>query len=181
MNALFRLLLTFNATSLMIMVYAVKSDSTLARAFHKAPYLVNLPNYVSYISYIVVIVGSTCASVWFSSFLGKDDFKRGDIVGLDHANNVFLPSYLGYFFVALSANNWATFLFVYSLVFVFTFRSRALYFNPIFLLIGFDFYEIRTKNGSGLFLISRNRYKVPSDVDVSSANRINDYTFIERG
>ena len=93
----------------------------------------------------------------------------------------FLPSYLGYFFVALSINNWETLSFVYGVLFIFTYLSQALYFNPLFLLFGFEFYNIKTKNGTAIFLISRNKYKKPNEIDIEKAHRINNYTFLERG
>jgi hypothetical protein len=91
-----------------------------------------------------------------------------------------LPSYLGYFFVALSVSNWETLFFVYGVLFIFTFRSQALYFNPLFLLYGYEFYNITTTSKASIFLISRERYKVPSDIAIAKAFRINNYTFIER-
>jgi hypothetical protein len=113
--------------------------------------------------------------------LGKDEFKAGKVASIEHANNSFLPSYLGYFFVALSIGNWETLWFVYGVLFVFTFLSQALYFNPLFLLFGYEFYNIATKNGTAIFLISKERYKKPDDIQIPLAYRINNYTFIERG
>ena len=74
-----------------------------------------------------------------------------------------------------------TLIFVYGVLFAFTFLSQALYFNPLFLLFGFEFYNIKTMSGAGIFLISRNGYKTPSDIVIDRAYRINNYTFIERG
>jgi hypothetical protein len=70
---------------------------------------------------------------------------------------------------------------VYVVLFVFTFLSQALYFNPLFLLFGYEFYNIKTKNGTAIFLISRYQYKQPSDIEIATAYRINNYTFIEKG
>ncbi|ATD28653.1 hypothetical protein FORC55_2669 [Vibrio cholerae] len=87
---------------------------------------------------------------------------------------------MGYFFVALSIGNWETLWFVYGVLFVFTLLSQALYFNPLFLLFGYEFYNITTKNGTAIFLISRERYKKPDDIEIPVAYRINNYTFIEQ-
>jgi hypothetical protein len=122
----------------------------------------------------------TWLSLFLSKYLGKDDFKAGEITDIEHANNSFLPSYLGYFFVALSISDWQALFFVYSILFVFTFLSQALYFNPIFLLFRYEFYNVKTKSGTTIFLISRAQYKMPKDVIISTARRINNYTFIER-
>lgn len=180
-NTIYRLLLTFNATSLLVIIFLVQKTFTLGCFFPGNPVLVEMPNYVSYLGYLSVPVFLTGISIRLSSCLGKDEFTPDEIESIEHANNSFLPSYLGYFFVALSVGNWETLWFVYGVLFVFTFLSQALYFNPLFLLFGFEFYNINTKNGTSIFLISKYKYKKPCEVDVPVANRINNYTFIERG
>lgn len=181
MNFAFRLLLTFNATSLLVIIFLVQKGITLGYYFPQCQDIAALPNAISYTVYLLVPILLTGLSILLSSNLGKDSFKSGEVAGIEHANNSFLPSYLGYFFVALSVGNWETLAFVYSVLFVFTFLSQALYFNPLFLVFGFEFYNITTKNGAAIFLISRQRYKTPAEIDISAAYRINNYTFIERG
>lgn len=182
-NAAFRVLLTFNATSLLVIIFLVQKGLTLGNSLGGVSYLgwtVALPNAVSYLFYLAIPILSTGLSIWLSQFLGKDEFKEGDVASIEHANNSFLPSYLGYFFVALSIGNWETLWFVYGVLFVFTYLSQALYFNPLFLLFGYEFYNITTKNGTAIFLISKERYKNPGDIKIPLAYRINNYTFIER-
>lgn len=181
MNIAYRLLLTITATSLLLIIFVVQKKFTLGYFFEKCTYLVELPNAISYAIYLLIPIALSGLSIFLSRYLGKDEFKAGQVVDIEHANNSFLPSYLGYFFVALSIGNWETLIFVYSVLFVFTFLSQALYFNPLFLLFGFEFYNIKTKNGAAIFLISRNRYKTPCDIEIEKAYRINNYTFIERG
>ncbi|CAI8812696.1 hypothetical protein [Pseudomonas zeae] len=181
MNFAFRLLLTFNATSLLVIVFLVQKNYSFWSFFPGCSWLASIPNAVSYLIYFLAPVLLTGVSILLSSFLGTDEFKKGDVDSVAHANNSFLPSYLGYFFVALSVNDWETLWFVYSVLFIFTFRSQALYFNPLFLLYGYEFYNITTRKGSSIFLISRHKYKTPDDIDIPKAYRINDYTFIERG
>lgn len=183
-NTAFRLLLTVNATSLLVIIFLVQNGYTLGRIFGGIAWLswtVTLPNAVSYLLYFLVPVLSTGISILLISKLGKDDFKSGEVESIEHANNSFLPSYLGYFFVALSIGNWETLAFVYAILFAFTFLSQALYFNPLFLIFGYEFYNIETQNGTKIFLISRHKYKKPDEVEIPKAYRINDYTFIERG
>lgn len=183
MNAAFRILLTVNATSLLVIIYLVQKGYTLDILFKDVPWLScisTFPDIASYFLYLLIPVLSTRLSIFLSRYLGKDDFKSGDIVSVEHANNSFLPSYLGYFFVALSINDADTLCFVYLVLFVFTFLSQALYFNPLFLLFGYEFYNVKTKSGAVLFLISKEKYKAPSEVLIPVAYRINNYTFIER-
>ncbi len=182
-NTAFRVLLTANATSLLVIIFLVQKGVTLGHLFGDVGCLgltVALPNAVSYLFYLAIPILSTGLSIWLSKYLGKDEFKAGEVVSIEHANNSFLPSYLGYFFVALSISNTETLWFVYGVLFVFTYLSQALYFNPLFLLFGYEFYNITTKNGTAIFLISKARYKKPDDIQVPLAYRINNYTFIER-
>lgn len=58
-NLLFRLFLTFNATSLIIVVYLVKSQIVL-NGLH--PFMVDMPHYVSYIIYFAVPVFNSSLS-----------------------------------------------------------------------------------------------------------------------
>lgn len=178
-NIIFRLLLTFNATSLLIIVFVVQKGYVLSYFFPDLSLFAKLPNVVSYLIYFFAPVLLTGLSILLSFCLGKDEFKKDEVDSIEHANNSFLPSYLGYFFVALSVSNWETLGFVYAMLFVFTFLSQALYFNPLFLVFGYEFYNIKTKNGTAVFLISRQKYKKPSEVDIPIARRINNYTFME--
>ena len=181
MNKLFNILLTLNATLLLVIVFLVQKTYTLGYFFQNCNILTKLPNCVSYVIYFFVPFILTGISILLSSKLGKDEFKKDDIICIENANNIFLPSYLGYFFVALSINNWESLVFVYSVLFIFTYKSQALYFNPCFLLLGFHFYNVMTKKGTTLFLISKQKYRNPDEVIIATSYRINDYTFIERG
>lgn len=183
-NIAFRLLLTFNATSLLVIIFLVQKGYTLGHFLADTGclgWLNTMPNTVSYALYLLIPLSSTGLSISLSRKLGKDEFKQGDVATIEHANNSFLPSYLGYFFVALSIDNWETLTFVYAVLFSFTFLSQALYFNPLFLIFGYEFYNITNKNGTAIFLISRHKYKKPDQVTIPVAFRINNYTFIEQG
>ena len=181
MNILFRLLLTFNATSLLVIIFLVQKEYSLDYFFPIInTCLVDIPNFASYLFYLLIPISLTWVSILLCPLLGKDSFSDGNIVSIEHANNSFLPSYLGYFFVALSINGCDTLFFVYGVLFVFTFLSQALYFNPLFLVFRFEFYNIVTSDGASVFLITRKKYKLPADVVLDKAYRINNYTFIER-
>lgn len=179
MNFAFRILLTFNATSLLIIIYFVQKGLSPEILFPHYPALMEIPEIAAYGIYLLIPIASTSISIFLSQYLGKDSFEKNTTERIEHANNSFLPSYLGYFFVALSINSTDTLLFVYLVLFIFTLLSQALYFNPLFLLFGYEFYNITTKNGTVIFLISKQKYRSPADVDISSARRINNYTFIE--
>ena len=118
--------------------------------------------------------------MWFSRFL-SDDIITGGITEAESANNSYLPSYLGYFFVALSINDCDTLIWVTGIVMVFTFFSQTLYFNPLFLIFGYKFYNVSTDNGVKFFVISKKNITTVNNLSFHKLKRINNYTFIDKG
>ncbi len=171
MNFIFKLFLTFNATSTMIIVYLIKARYYLLC-------LEKLPIWVSYIVFLIIPLLLTLISLWMKRFLSKADINY-ESLNIEEANNAFLPSYLGYFFVALSVNSRESMIFVYLIVFVFTFLSQTLYYNPLFLLFGYRFYYITTVNNVRLFIISKKEIKTTKDTVFPKLRRINNTTFID--
>lgn len=191
-NFLYRLLLTFNSTSLIIVIFLVKEQITV-QWYNK---LLFLPNFVSYAFYFSLPLLFTMCSLYLAKLLAKDSLEKTKIIAengeiktlgkskvieIEQANNAFLPSYLGYFFVALSITRFETLIVIFLLLFLFTFFSQTLYFNPLFLLFGYQFYYLTTINRTKIFLITRKSLKNPDDIDLPKLNRINDFTFIDLG
>ena len=170
MNFAFRILLTVNATAFLPVIFLVSKDHALF----------SLSFSCSLVVYFSLPILLTWVTIRLSSYLGKDSFEKGSVDSVRYANHKFLPSYLAYFFVALSIENWTTFTVVYFVLFIFTYLSQAFYFNPLFFLFGFRFYDLVTNQKAAIFLISRQDYKIPDNVRIENAYRINDYTFIER-
>jgi len=172
MNFIFKLFLTLNATLFLWVVFMLKNLDDLPD-FHGIenwiwpPLLLAAPFLFSKISIILI------------PRLGRDQIKSDNIVRLSHADSTFLPSYLGYFFVALSVSSYHTMIFVYGIVFLFSFFSQTTYFNPTFLVLGYRFFSLETKKGTTVHLVSRRNYKNPADIVDTSAFRINDHTLME--
>lgn len=192
MNCLFRLLLTFNATALIFVVYAIKQKiviNVLVKYFTNLPdflssFFINLPHCISYIFYFLIPVLLTMLSLYISKFLSDDAISSTDnspvILEVEQANNAYLPSYLGYFFVALSVSHWTTLIYIFAILFIFTFKSQTLYFNPLFLLFKYHFYYVTTVNKLKVFVITRKTINKPDSIQFPKLKRINDFTFIER-
>ena len=171
MEIIFKLFLTFNATSTMIVVYLIKERYYLLC-------LEKLPIWASYIVFLLVPVILTIFSLLMEKLLSKDNIEC-KLLSVEEANNTFLPSYLGYFFVALGVETTEAMVFVYLIVFVFTYFSQTLYYNPIFLLLGYKFYYITTENNVKLFIISKREIKSAKETVFPRLRRINNTTFIE--
>lgn len=179
LNRLFRVTLTFNATSMVVLVFFVQKKYTLFKIFPNCEFFSHMPDFFSYIVYVFVILIFTYSTLAMSKLEAVDSFSPDEVDSIECANNSFMPNYLGYFFVSTGISDKVTFIIVYLIIFVFTLSSRSIYFNPLFLIFGYSFYTIKTKKGSVLSLVSSQLYKSPSEVDIKKLHRINDYNFIE--
>ncbi len=179
MNFLYKILLTFNSTSLLIVIYWIK-EQALIDWLCISPKLTNVPDFVSYGIYFLIPVLLTLFSLWLASYLDNDSIEENKITEVEQANNAFLPSYLGYFFVALSVTHCETLIYVFLILFLFTYFSQTLYFNPLFLLFKYKFYYVTTVNGVKVFIITKKSLKNPSKIHFPKLKRINDFTFIDK-
>jgi len=169
MSYIFKFLLTIDSLSLSLLVFLIKEGVTIN----------SFPPYLSDVIYFVVIVLFTAVILFFIKFLDTDTMEPGSILAIEPANDTFLPSYLGYFFVALSIPNIEVFICVFIIISIFIFSSRISYFNPIFFLFGYHFYFIQTKEHNKILIISKRILKNPTTLSFKEIKRINDYTFID--
>ena len=121
MNLLYKVFLTLNATLWVVVTYGIKEEWTITP----------LPSWAFGVLLLLAPVIFSVASIVLTLFLDKDTLE--DCRGLEEANNSFLPTYLGYFFVGLGIDKIQHLAFVYLIILVFTFVAQTQYFNPIFL------------------------------------------------
>ena len=103
MNYVFKLLLTINSLSLSLMVFLIKEGVTI-NSLH--PYLSN-------VIYFIIIILFTAVILFFIRFLDNDVIEQGNISAIEPANDALLPSYLGYFTIALIVPNIEIFICVF--------------------------------------------------------------------
>ncbi len=184
MNVIYKLWLTLCSLLLTSTVFLVKEniyfsdlskyiDNNSIKTFVEA-----IPVTLSCVLYFCLVVICTLISLYITRFLSDEQIPPNRITTIESANDAFLPSYLGYFFVVLSANDHGTFLYVFSLIFVFIFFSKISYFNPIFLLLGYKFFYLTNKDGLKIVVITKKELKIPNQVNFYNLKRINNYTFI---
>lgn len=170
MRTIFKGLLTLDAISLLLVIYLIKSCIWIPqlRGFSVIVYLL-APLIIAYICIVL------------SGWLSQDSIEGG-ISGVELANDSFLPSYAGYFFVALSVpdKQYLTLLVVFGILFVFLFCSQNLYYNPLFLIFGYRFYNLINEKNMRIFLITRRDIKSTKDLRFQDLRRINYFTFIDR-
>lgn len=170
MIMLYKCFLTFNAISLIFVVFIIKEDHK-----HCADIYMILTHGVAFVPILLTWL-SLKASVLkiFSS-----DSIQSPPKEIENANNSYLPSYLGYFFVALSVPNFETLIFISIIIFILSYFSQTIYFNPLFLIFGYNFYYLTTSNGIKLCVISKSSIRKTEGLTFEKLKRINDFTFIE--
>jgi hypothetical protein len=170
MKLIYRVLLTANSIILLLMVYFVKEKIWI-----------KIFGIYTVILYALIPLCLAFICILLSHLL-SNDCMNGDILGIELANDAYLPSYLGYFFVALSipTNDILTLLFVFSILFLFVFCSQALYYNPLFLILGYKFYYVTNSKSMKIFIISKRELRICDSFTFNKLKRINNYTFIDR-
>ena len=169
MNLVYRLLLTGNATSWMIIIYAIKKDWTLF----------DIPERLFEVLLLLIPVLLSLISIWAAKFLGSDSLHECVEIGL--ADNEYLPTYLGYFFLSVGVDEKSTIILLYAVVFLFTFLSQTQYFNPMFMLFGYHYYHILTPQGTRVFVIAKGKViRNRRDISFDNLRRINDTTYLEK-
>ena len=169
MNFLFKILLTINATSWMVILYVINQKYTIFK----------LPYWLFDVLLFLFPILLSLFSIWLSKLRGKDDFSECKEFSL--ADNEFLPVYLGYFFLSISISDDKMLFVMYGIVFVFTFLSQTQYFNPIFLLFGYHYYHILTTTGTRIFVIYKGKViRNKESLQFKNLRRINDTTYIEK-
>lgn len=167
MKFLYNLLLTFNSTSWVIVLYGVKQGWSLW----------NIPSWLFSLMLLAVPIITSILSLALANFFESDNMSSCNEV--EYANSSFIPTYLGYFFVGLSLENITHLLIVYFIIFIFTQLSQTEYFNPIYLLFGYKFYHIKSAKGTKLFIITKRTIRNANQESFENLKRINETTFIE--
>lgn len=177
MAVLFRVFLTISSLCLIFAVFLASLKFNLLAQLHST--LEQMPDMASYVFYFLCAVLIARISIYFTSFLENDVIPEDSFSIIESANDSYLPIYLGYFFVALSIQDYTVFIFVFGIIYIFTFYSQVTYFNPMFFLFGYRFYYAINKNNIKILLITRRHLKNPAAASFQNVKRINDFTFID--
>ena len=170
MKTVYKILLTLNSTSLMLFVYLVL----------KKYWIFNLGIYSIFI-YILGLLIYTKICIAMRFILKKASIEDG-IKEISVATDEYISVFLGYFFVTLSVpeQNCIIFGVVFALVNIFIFNSQTIYFNPLFCLFGYNFYEVHTALGTKVYVITKEKnIKGTSKLAFPNLRKINEFTYID--
>lgn len=171
LKKLYRIMLTVNSIILYAFIFLVKEKIQIPIGVLKS-------EYCSYIVYFVLVIIFSGLCLHLAKFFPRE-IIAGGIRQVESASGSYLPSYLGYFFVALSINNVETFVCVGIVIFLFTYFSQAQIFNPMFLLFGYKFYIVEIEGQITFFVISKRNILAIEDLNFTELRRINNYTYID--
>ncbi len=170
MNLYFRGLLTLEACSWMLIVFVVNDRKPVW----------GIPG----LWFALILGGVTFLLSWLSILWSGRLSQETDISECkkcELADADFLPVYLGFFFVSLSAEGWCSMLIVFGIVCCFMYFSQVFVFNPLFLFFNYHYYKIETSNGTIMFVMKKGSLiRNAADVAFDHLHRINDLTYIER-
>ena len=114
MRILYKLFLAFNSTWLIVVIFLVKAKYTFN-------FLSEYPQYYSWVLFILIPIILTALSFLIALSLPKDSLQNGSVKEIELANNNFLPTYLGYFFVSLGVEDVSTLIVVFTIIYIFNF------------------------------------------------------------
>ena len=170
MKALYKIFLTLNATSLMLVVYLIKEKCWICCL-----------GSCSIIIFFLIMLIYTRLCIVMCFCLKRASIEKG-IKEISIATDGYVTTFLGYFFVALSipTNDWITFCAVFVILNIFIYNSQTIYFNPLFCLFRYNFYEIHTELGTRVYVITRQKnIKGTSGLVFPKLRKINEFTYID--
>ena len=68
---------------------------------------------------------------------------------------------------------------VYIALTIMCFATQLYLYNPIFLLFGYNYYNVSTKNGLTVIILTKQKFGLNTNVDFPNLRRLNDYTYID--
>ena len=170
LNLLYKLILTLNATLWMVVIYGIKEKWSVC----------SVPSLMIGVVLLMLPILLSLGSLAVARKLGDDSLTKCQESTL--ADNEFISIYLGYFFVFLSVPDDVTMLFLYGIIFIFTFLSQTQYFNPLYLLFGYHYYHVLTAQGTRVFVIARGKViRNPLYMSFIRFKRVNDTTYLSIG
>ena len=114
MKYLYQLFLAFNSTWLIVVVYLIKEKYILN-------ILENYSIYYSWTIFVFIPIILTALSFLIALKLPRDILRSNSVNEIELANNNFLPTYLGYFFVSLGIDDVPTLIVVFAIIYLFTY------------------------------------------------------------
>ena len=192
------LVVTMSSTSVIVPIYFIKIRYT----FFHFPDCINIGDSLLFIIhlvlYIAIPVVLTLLGIWIMKKLGtNDELKRikgskENLFRIIPAETSNLPTYLGYFFIALSIPgesvngtpeqpSWTIFFAVYFILNGLLALSEKSFFNPL-VMVRYNFYNVLVNNQVEILVISRKDIKKDGgdEVEFPHLLKVTETIFIDK-
>jgi len=173
-------ILSFNSFCMVIVFYLTSIKFNLIFWENKIPNI-----YLPAINFIIMLI---CVILFskLSIFIAKKWITTNDTMKIKHIKpieSVTMPTYIGLFVISLEISSFDGIIAIEILTILFIFWiffERVFYFNPIWILFGYRFYEMESENGNSFtFITKKSDIKNKIDINLGNLKRINNYTFME--
>lgn len=181
--ALFRLAYVAVSFLLLIAIYLINHSFTLGMLlksmkldFVKA----DIPNFLSYVIYIVIVVLLSGLFVKrFKVLKDRININSDKIDKISPTGDNFLASFFAYIFLGLSINNAYMLIVIYIALVIMCYSTQMYLYNPIFILFGYNYFYIKTKEGLTIILLTKKKFQLGEIESLIGIRRLNDYTYID--
>lgn len=177
-----KILLTVSATWSFVIVYYIsrlfKLENTQLDDFWRVSWLYVKNNHAKATFLILGTIIMIFTPLVVVRLKKEEQLAKAKLIELN--DNTYVPTYLGYFFVGMSVDNFASMVVFYLIIFVFTFFSGIEYFNPIFLFMGYHIYKVESDMGvqNIIILKTKNVIRRSNELNNLKLYRINNLTYI---
>lgn len=135
--------------------------------------------------WVVLIIVTFGALSWLSLKLAQGVLPDGNTLQAEEIKpieSVAMPTYIGLFVIALevsgSLDAERSLAVLFLLLILWGLFERVFYFNPVWLLFKYRFYEARSGDGNTFTVISKQR-DLKGARDFNNLRKINEYTYLE--
>lgn len=183
-----------SSLSIMLLVYATNNICDLVDGLPNISYLGNdcidkiirvysnncIVRHILIYLFVLFIIGILLYLATRFDNLSKDATENlYQIDKLEPAERGYMPIYLSYFFVALSFKSVESLAIGFSIFYVLSLLTEAMSFNPLLLIMGYRFLNLKNAAGKQIMIIVKKDKLDTITVKFDNLRRINDYTFYQ--
>lgn len=129
---------------------------------------------------VLLLIGALLYLATRFDNLSKDATEQlYQIDNLEPAERGYMPIYLSYFFVALSFKSVESLALGFSIFYVLSLLTEAMSFNPLLLIMGYRFLNLKNSAGKQIMIIVKKDKLDTTTAKFDNLRRINDYTFYQ--
>lgn len=133
----------------------------------------------SYVLYFLIAFLMMYGVKLLFGFLNKDQEPEVQVSVMEASGRDYMPTYLSYFFIALSINTVESLFVCFIILYILTFFATTMAYNPLMLLLGYRFYSFRNANGKQIMVFTKRNVYCKEKMSFNNLGRINNFTYVD--